>query len=113
MVAFDLVDVIEEVLGMAAPSVDMHKVELTYQIQPEIPALLQGVHILLSSSLIFETCEIEIAVNVKKERESLAEVLLQLLSNAVAYTRQGEIKISVGIAPPLVRTLIQFVFIRC
>lgn len=69
---FVIRDLVEEALRTAAPAVNMNKIDLSYSIEPNIPVKVIG------------------------EKESVREILLQLLSNAVAFTKRGEIRVKVS-----------------
>ncbi|MFX7992827.1 hypothetical protein ABTK58_20195, partial [Acinetobacter baumannii] len=69
---FELRDCIESALDLVAPRAAEKQVELAFEPQGELPAVVQG------------------------DVTRLRQVLLNLLSNAVKFTPQGEVVVELG-----------------
>ena len=74
-VSFDLREAVEDCIGLVAPEANRKKLELC--------------------ALIDEACPEQVMGDVTR----LRQILTNLLSNAVKFTEQGEVDVSVGIAP--------------
>ena len=70
--AFDVRHAAETVLDLVAPTASSKKLELTYDVSPELPMWIMG------------------------DAGRLRQVLLNLLSNAVKFTEKGEVELSIS-----------------
>jgi CheY-like chemotaxis protein len=85
-VEFDLREVIENAVGLLAPRAADKGLEMALLLPPDLPCAVRG------------------------DPGRLRQVILNLLGNAVKFTEQGEVLLSVGLAPEGESTLYRFEF---
>jgi len=77
---FDVQECLEEVLDVFSPRISEAGIRLLYDIDPEVPAAVIG------------------------DEVRLRQVLMNLIGNAVKFTKQGEVLVSVRLAGPAIST---------
>ncbi len=83
---FYLDDCIEEVLDLFAPKAGMAGIDLISEMEDDVPRLING------------------------DKVRLRQVLMNLVSNAVKFTRKGEVFIHVGVGKPVPEKGLELVF---